>query len=137
MHIFQPLAVITQDEAGFFNASSPHVAGAFSYGRTLDEAIAGMREAIEGVIETALEEGYAGVLSAREYEGEAGQAVAAIDIEPRLRVAATIHLARERAGLNQAEFARRAGLNRETISRYERGKRMPAADKFLKLVETV
>lgn len=137
MYIFLPFAVFTKDKEGKYDGYSPNVKGAFSYGQTIEEAMANMKAAIEGVMETALENGYNGVLSANEYKAEAGEIVVAIEVERRLRVAASIHLARERAGMNQEEFARKIGINRETVCRYERGKRMPSADTFLNILEAV
>ncbi|HQG93121.1 MAG TPA: type II toxin-antitoxin system HicB family antitoxin [Acidobacteriota bacterium] len=137
MNIFQPLAVFTKDDNGNYDGYSPNVKGAFSYGKTITEATTNMKEAIEGVMETALEHGYNGVLMDSGYKGEEGEIVIPIPVEKRLCVAASIHLARERAGMNQEEFARKIGINRETVCRYERGKRMPSADTFLEILEAV
>ncbi|NLI45979.1 MAG: type II toxin-antitoxin system HicB family antitoxin [Acidobacteria bacterium] len=137
MYIFTPLAVFTKDKDGTYEGYSPNVKGAISYGRTFEDALANMKEAIEGVMEAALENGYNGVLVDSGYKGEAGEIVVPIPAEKRLRVAATIHLVRARAGMNQEEFAKKFGINRETVCRYERGKRMPSADTFLEMLEAV
>jgi transcriptional regulator with XRE-family HTH domain len=42
--------------------------------------------------------------------------------------------ARQRAGLSQAELARRAGLPRSVLNAYERGKRQPGADVLVRIV---
>lgn len=42
---------------------------------------------------------------------------------------------RERAGLTQAELARRAGLTTSVLSAYENGRREPRVDVFFRLVE--
>jgi antitoxin HicB len=138
MFIFQPYAIFKKDEeTGAYEGFSPNVAGAFSCGDTIEEALADMKDAVEGVMECALENGYKDVLNQEEYHVKPGEIALPVPVDNRLRVAATIHLAREKAGLSQAEFAVRTGLNRETVSRYERGKRMPSAEKFLDMVETV
>jgi len=41
---------------------------------------------------------------------------------------------RRRAGLTQVELARRAGISQAVLSMYERGRREPGADVFLRLV---
>jgi hypothetical protein len=43
--------------------------------------------------------------------------------------------ARHKSGLSQVELARRAGLRQSVISDYERGKREPGADVFLRLLD--
>ena len=43
--------VVQQDEDGFFVASCPALKGCWSQGRTEDEALANIREAIDGWIE--------------------------------------------------------------------------------------
>jgi predicted RNase H-like HicB family nuclease len=50
--------VLSEDEAGFFNAICPVIAGCFSQGRTRDEALANIREAIELSLECREEEGW-------------------------------------------------------------------------------
>ncbi len=137
MYIFQPLAIIAKDKDGRYNGFSPNVKGAISYGNTFEEAINNMREAIEGVMETALENGYKGVLLEAEGKIDENSNKVIIPVERRLRVAATIHIVRERAGLSQEEFSERIGINRETVCRYERGKRMPSADTFLNIIEAI
>ncbi len=135
MTIFLPVGVFQKDEDGVYNGFSPNVNGAFSYGHSIEEAIANLTEAVEGVMETALHDGYDGVLSPGEYHGREDEIVVPLKVAPRLQVAATIHLVREHLGLSQEEFSRVTGLNRETVNRYERGKRIPAADTFLRIVQ--
>ncbi len=43
--------IIEQDEAGYFVAEVPALPGCFSQGRTYEEAIANIKEAIEGWLE--------------------------------------------------------------------------------------
>jgi predicted RNase H-like HicB family nuclease len=43
--------IIEKDEAGYFVAEVPALPGCFSQGKTYDEAIANVKEAIEGWIE--------------------------------------------------------------------------------------
>ena len=50
--------VLSQDEEGFFNASCPIIPGCFSQGRTRDEALAHIREAIELCLECREQEGW-------------------------------------------------------------------------------
>lgn len=49
--------------------------------------------------------------------------------------AALIGAARRRAGLTQAELARRAGTSQPVVSAYERGHRQPEIDTLARLVE--
>lgn len=44
---------------------------------------------------------------------------------------------RSRAGLTQAEVARRTGIVTTVLSAYERGRREPGADTFLRIVEAI
>lgn len=48
-----------------------------------------------------------------------------------------IRLARRRAGLSQAELARRAGLPRSVLNAYERGHRQPGVDSLCRILEAV
>lgn len=137
MNVFLPLAVFAKDSERGYEGFSPNVKGAISYGHTFEDALANMKEAIEGVMEAVLENGSNGVLLDSGYKGEAGEIVVPVPVETRLRVAATLRLVREHAGMNQKEFAKKIGINRETLSRYERGKRMPSADTFLEILEAV
>jgi predicted RNase H-like HicB family nuclease len=43
--------IIEKDEAGYFVAEVPALPGCFSQGKTYDEAIANVKEAIEGWLE--------------------------------------------------------------------------------------
>jgi transcriptional regulator with XRE-family HTH domain len=47
---------------------------------------------------------------------------------------ATLHRARTRAGLSQAELARRAGTSQATISAYESGSKQPSVATFSRLL---
>jgi len=96
MNVFLPLAVFTKDSEGRYEGYSPNVKGAISYGHTFEDALANMKEAIAGVMEAALENDYSGVLLDSGYKGVAGEIVVPIPVEKRLRVAASIHLVRER-----------------------------------------
>jgi transcriptional regulator with XRE-family HTH domain len=49
-------------------------------------------------------------------------------------VATTVRRARERAGLTQAELARRAGTSQATISAYEGGSKTPAVATLARLL---
>ena len=46
-----------------------------------------------------------------------------------------IRTARTRAGLTQAELARRAGMARSVVNAYEHGTREPGADTLVRLIE--
>jgi predicted RNase H-like HicB family nuclease len=50
--------VLSQDEEGFFNAACPVIPGCFSQGKTRDEALANIREAIALSLECQEEEGW-------------------------------------------------------------------------------
>jgi transcriptional regulator with XRE-family HTH domain len=47
---------------------------------------------------------------------------------------ATLHAARTRAGLSQAELARRAGTSQATVSAYESGAKQPSVATFSRLL---
>jgi transcriptional regulator with XRE-family HTH domain len=51
-----------------------------------------------------------------------------------VNAAATLRDARHRAGLSQAELARRVGIPATVLSAYENDRRQPGADVFLSLV---
>ena len=46
-----------------------------------------------------------------------------------------IREARRRAGLSQAELARRSGISRPTVNAYERGRREPGVDALATLLD--
>lgn len=48
--------------------------------------------------------------------------------------ASVLRQARRRAGLTQAELARRGGITQPVLSQYERGQREPGAEIFLRLL---
>jgi predicted RNase H-like HicB family nuclease len=50
--------VLSEDEAGFFNAACPIIPGCFSQGKTREEALANIREAIELSLECREQEGW-------------------------------------------------------------------------------
>jgi predicted RNase H-like HicB family nuclease len=50
--------VLSEDEAGFVNASCPIIPGCFSQGKTREEALANIREAIELCLECREQEGW-------------------------------------------------------------------------------
>lgn len=51
--------------------------------------------------------------------------------------ASTLRDLRERAGLSQAELARRAGTSQATVSAYESGRKHPSVDTFARLLAAV
>lgn len=51
------LVVLDTDEDGWQVASCPNLPGCHSHGRTRDEALANMREALEGCLESMREHG--------------------------------------------------------------------------------
>src|SRR5437868_9674477 len=57
------------------------------------------------------------------------------DILLTVHGAAVIARARTRAGLTQAELARRAGTSQPVVSAYERGRRDPSVSTLRKLIE--
>src|SRR3954447_20204665 len=54
--------------------------------------------------------------------------------ERNVDVGVTLHAARTRAGLSQAELARRAGTSQATISAYESGSKQPSVATFSRLL---
>ncbi len=50
-------------------------------------------------------------------------------------VAANLRAARRRAGLTQAELAKRAGTSQATLSAYERGRKRPSIDTLARLLD--
>ncbi|MCK4766256.1 MAG: type II toxin-antitoxin system HicB family antitoxin [Candidatus Aminicenantes bacterium] len=77
---FEAIAVFYKDEEGYFQVFSPNVEGAISYGETLDEARANIKEAIEGVIETAQNKDIANYFSCDDYKAGKGEIVETIKI---------------------------------------------------------
>lgn len=132
---FEPIAVFYKDDEGYYQAFSPNVEGAISYGDTLEEARANIKEAVEGVIKTALDKDIANYFSHEDYTAGEGEVVEVVKIEKRLQVAVSIKIARERAGYSQIDFGKKLGITQQSISRYEKGLVIPSADKFLELLE--
>lgn len=132
---FEAIAVFYKDDEGYYQAFSPNVEGAISYGETLDEARTNIKEAVEGVIKTALDKDIANYFSHEDYAAGEGEVVEIVKIEKRLQVAVSIKIARERAGYSQIDFGKKLGITQQSISRYEKGLVIPSADKFLKLLE--
>jgi transcriptional regulator with XRE-family HTH domain len=54
--------------------------------------------------------------------------------ERNVDVGVTLHAARTRAGLSQAELARRAGTSQATVSAYEGGAKQPSVATFSRLL---
>jgi transcriptional regulator with XRE-family HTH domain len=52
----------------------------------------------------------------------------------RLLAPALLHQARQRAGLSQAELARRAGMSRSVLSVYESGRRTPSSEALARIL---
>ena len=52
-------------------------------------------------------------------------------------VARTLRLLREKAGLSQAELARRAGIGKSQLSKYESGKELPKLPTLARLLEAL
>lgn len=132
---FEAIAVFYKDEEGFYQAYSLNVEGAISYGETLEEARVNIKEAIEGVIRTALDKDLTDYFSHENYKSRAGEIVETIKIDRKLQVAVSIKIAREKAGYTQRDFGKKLGLTQQSISRYEKGLIIPAADKFLEFLE--
>lgn len=132
---FEAIAVFYKDDEGYYQAFSPNVEGAISYGETLEEARENIKEAVEGVIKTALDKDIANYFNHKEYTVGEGEMVEVVKIEKRLQVAVSIKIARERAGYSQIDFGKKLGITQQSISRYEKGLVIPSADKFLKLLE--
>jgi predicted RNase H-like HicB family nuclease len=59
---------IQQDESGVWVVECPSIPGCISQGGTEDEALANIREAIEGCLEARAEEGLPLTLAVREVE---------------------------------------------------------------------
>jgi predicted RNase H-like HicB family nuclease/DNA-binding XRE family transcriptional regulator len=132
---FEPLAVYKKDkESGGYIVFCPNVEGVFSEGETLEEARDMIKDALEGVIETALEENLDRYFNNKGYTPKNDEIVELIDINKKLQVAVSIKIARENAGYTQKEFAEKVGIKQQNISRYEKGKIIPSADRFLQLL---
>jgi predicted RNase H-like HicB family nuclease len=133
---FQPEAVFKIDEEnGGYLVSCPSVEGVFSQGDTIEEAREMIKDALEGVIEVALEDDLENYFNNDEYIPGEGEIVEPIDINKKLQVAVSIKLARERLGYTQKQMAEKLGIKQQNISRYEKGKVIPSADRFLELLE--
>jgi predicted RNase H-like HicB family nuclease/DNA-binding XRE family transcriptional regulator len=132
---FEAIAVFYKDDEGYYQAFSPNVEGAISYGETLDEARANIKEAIEGVIKTAIDKDIANYFKNEEYKPAKGETVEVVKIDRKLQVAVSIKIAREKAGYSQREIGKKLGMSQQSISRYEKALIIPSADKFLDLLE--
>lgn len=132
---FEAIAVFYKDDEGYYQAFSPNVEGAISYGETLNEARANIKEAIEGVIKTAIDKDIANYFSNEEYKPAKGETVEEVKIDRKLQVAVSIKIAREKAGYSQREIGKKLGMSQQSISRYEKALIIPSADKFLDLLE--
>jgi DNA-binding XRE family transcriptional regulator len=71
----------------------------------------------------------------KEYIPREGEVVEPIRINKNLQVAVSIKMARERLGYTQQQMAEKLGIKQQNISRYEKGKVVPSADRFLELLE--
>jgi predicted RNase H-like HicB family nuclease/DNA-binding XRE family transcriptional regulator len=132
---FEPTAVFRKTRDGRYFAFCPEVAGVASEGRTLEEARSMIKEALEGVIAIVLERDFPDYFKPAGKKILRGDIVEKIDIDKKLQVAVSIRMARERAGLTQAQVAEKLGIKQQHISRYEKGIVVPSADRFLQLFE--
>jgi predicted RNase H-like HicB family nuclease/DNA-binding XRE family transcriptional regulator len=133
---FQPVAVFRKDEEkGGYYVFCPTVEGVFSQGETLEEARAMIKDALEGVIEVALEDDVENYFNNDEYIAREDEIVEPIKIDKKLQVAVSIRIARENRGYTQEQLARKIGIKQQHISRYEKGIIVPSADRFLELLE--
>ena len=133
---FQPVAVFKKDEeeGGYF-VFCPTVEGVFSQGETMEEAREIIKDALEGVIESALEDDMENYFNDDEYIPKEEELVEPVRINKKLQVAVSIKIARERRGYTQRQMARKIGIKQQHISRYEKGIVVPSADRFLELLE--
>ena len=132
---FEPTAVFRKEPDGSYVVFCPEVDGVFSEGENLDEAREMIREALEGVIETVLDKDIQNFFKPAEYKSEPGDIVEKIKVDKKFQVAVSIRMAREKSGLTQAQVAKRLGIKQQNISRYEKGKVIPSADRFISLIE--
>lgn len=132
---FEAIAVFYKDDEGYYQAFSPNVEGAISYGETLEEARVNIKEAIEGVLGTALDKDIAHYFDHDEYHAAEGEIVETVKIDRKFQVAVSIKIARERAGYSQSDIGKKLGITQQSISRYEKALVIPSADKFLDLLE--
>lgn len=134
--LFQPVAVFKKDEEdGGYVVFCPSVEGIFSQGDTMEEAREMIKDALEGVIEVALEDDLENYFNDSEYIPGEGEIVEPIKIRKKLQVAVSIKIARERFGFTQHQMAKKVGIKQQNISRYEKGKVIPSADRFQELLE--
>ena len=132
---FEPTAVFRKEPDGSYVVFCPEVDGVFSEGENLDEAREMIREALEGVIETVLDKDIQNFFKPAEYKSEPGDIVEKIKVDKKFQVAVSIKMAREKSGLTQAQVAKKLGIKQQNISRYEKGKVIPSADRFISLIE--
>ena len=132
---FQPVAVFKKDKDGGYFVFCPTVEGVFSQGETMEEAREMIKDALEGVIESALEDDMENYFNDDEYIPKEREIVEPVRINKKLQVAVSIKIARERQGYTQRQMARKIGIKQQHISRYEKGIVVPSADRFLELLE--
>ena len=132
---FEPTAVFRKEPDGSYFVFCPEVDGVFSEGETLVEARGMVQEALEGVLETVLDDDIENFFKPVKYKKKPGDIVEKIKINKKFQVAVSIKIAREKSGLTQAQVAKKLGIKQQNISRYERGKVIPSADRFISLIE--
>ena len=134
---FEPTAVFRKEQDGSYTVFCPEVDGVFSEGVTLGEAREMIREALEGVLETVLDQDIQNFFKPAKYKSKPGDILEKIVIDKKFQVAVSIKIAREKSGLTQAQVAKKLGIKQQNVSRYEKGKVIPSADRFLSLIEAM
>lgn len=111
-------ARITRED-GSFVVVFPDCPGCQTQTNRESELLATAQEALEGWIETGLQEGDAIPRPRRKAQAPRGARVLWVPIAAQLAVKLSLRWARQEAGLTQAGLARRAGVSQQQIAKLE------------------
>ena len=124
-------AVLTR-EGGAVLAEFPDCPGCQTFARKGQDIRARAKEALEGWLELALEDGEAPPRPTT-IRPPKGAELLTVSVEPRLGIAIALRWARLEAGWTQAELARRVGVSQQQIAKLERSAVNPTVETLEKL----
>ena len=114
----------------------PDCPGCQTFARKGQDLGARAREALEGWLEVALEDGEAPPRPGR-VRAHRGEQLLSISIAPQLAVSIAIRWARLDAKLTQAQLAQRAGVTQQQIAKLERPDANPTIETLQKVADAL